>query len=776
MKFCVSIKDNKLIMNKKQILSLTLIFFLFLSHKISAQTIEKFELSGIDEDNHSSIIANLSIKVGDEINENTSDQIIQDIFSSGSFEDIQISISEGIVSIKIVQNPKIESIKVSGYSKKVIEQKDVKEKLINYNLQEGDIYKERNIFNFENNLKELYAKKGFLNFSTTQEIKVNKDGNVDIKIKIKEGKQVMIRTLEIEGLESYSKEEILKILNIGVARSKLASFFSVKNKYEPNKLQEELKKIAYFYQNRGYYDVYIEELDADISDDKLYIDIRVKINEGVKYNLGDIKLYGDLKDKNENELLALFEIKSGELFNRDKLTRGIDEIRDVYANSGYAYIEVTTSTFINDDNNIVVELTINPNNKLYINKINIDGNERTKYDVIYRSLVVREGSLYSLKEVSQSIVNLQKLGFFSTVKVDKELVEDSDDLINLNFSVKERKTGNIGFGLSHSESNGFSLTGSLQERNLFGNGNSIRLEAKHSKTNRELDLFFRNPYINEKQHSFSYSLFLDHDETEQTSSSSYKLDNNGFNVGYGIPINDELRLSARLEYLEQDLFCGDSYKNTYEKEQCSDEVRQKNDEVILGFNVNHNSLNSYINPTSGQENNLNVNISLPYEYYKYYKIDATHRSYSKLSDKLTLKLVADVGLVEEYDDSSVPFYKRYYTGGKSLRGFKSQTISPYYEDSTQLKGGNFKFTGSVNIVGKPDFIEDSDDMRISGFVDFGNVYEDFSLDLKELRMSTGVSFYYLSPVGGIGVYLSTPIVKKDGDETQSFAFYLDNEF
>lgn len=763
----------KELINKKLIFALIIISAFIIPNKILAQTIDKIELSGVNSANYSDITDNLPVAVGDEINKDTSDEIIQSIFSMGIFEDIEVSIDNGIINIYVVEKPYIKSIKVSNYATGLIDKKKMNEYLINYGLEEGSIYSEKNLLNLRKFLKNIGEEEGFLNFSVEEKIDINAENKASIRLILRTGKQAEIKSIHIEGANAYTEKEILKILEIGVTPSILASFFTSKDKYAYKKLELETQRMVYFYQDRGYYDFAIKGVDIDISDDKRKVYIIIKIEEGAKYTLGNINFIGDLQDKTADDLLAMFDIKKGDLFKRDKLIEGIGKINSFYQNIGYAYLELKYTTFIKPEAEIDLTIEIIPGEKVYVNKIYISGNDVTKDKVIRREIDLLEDSVYSINKIDKSILNIKKLGLFSSVKVEKKFIEGSENKIDLNFVVQERKTGSVGLGLSHSESSGLSIDSNLQERNFLGSGNTVKLEIKYSKEYNQTSLFFRNPHINEKRHSFSYNMFLSTKESSTVSADSYLVNKTGFDIGYGIPLDEESRLSAMLEYRKQELKCGDTFVEKYEPTQCSS---TDNNEILLGLNWNKNTLNDYSNPTAGQENNVKVDISLPHQAYQYFKIDARHRSYSKITENITLKLFAELGLIKDYGDGYAPFYRRYYGGGKKLRGFKNSTVSPSYEDSTKLKGGDFKVLGSANLISPLGFIEDSDNMRISAFVDMGNVYDEISLDIEKLRMSAGASFYYLSPIGGIGVYVATPIFKQEEDQIETFAFYLDNEF
>jgi outer membrane protein insertion porin family len=230
-----------------------------------------------------------------------------------------------------------------------------------------------------------------------------------------------------------------------------------------------------------------------------------------------------------------------------------------------------------------------------------------------------------------------------------------------------------------------------------------------------------------------------------------------------------------LEYANNDLTCSSGFATSgYEPTQCAN---NNNDEVIFGLGWNESTLNHYMYPTDGRSNALSVDVALPLSDYRYIRANASHVSYKPLSDDLTLKLTGSLGLISGYSGEEVPFFKRYFGGGSgSVRGFGNRTLGPVYPNSA-AKGGEISVLGSVNIISPANFISNSENMRVSAFVDTGNIFEkSSSIELGDLRMSAGVAFAYLSPIGAIGAYWSTPILKKTGDDIENFSFSLGTGF
>jgi outer membrane protein insertion porin family len=296
-----------------------------------------------------------------------------------------------------------------------------------------------------------------------------------------------------------------------------------------------------------------------------------------------------------------------------------------------------------------------------------------------------------------------------------------------------------------------------------------------SKSFNKLSIYFEDPHLNTEGHSISYGAFYSKQSDDDVMINSYTVNSKGLNLGYGVPLTENTRLNAKLEYANNDLVCSSGFAASgYEPTQCAN---NNNDEVIFGLSWNESTLNDYMYPTEGESNALSVDVALPLSDYRYVSVKAKHSSYQPLSDNLTLKLTGNLGLINSYSGKEIPFYKRYFGGGSgSVRGFGNKSLGPTYLNSV-AKGGELSVLGSFNIISPASFMDNSENMRVSAFVDTGNIFEKTSsIKLGDLRMSTGVAFAYLSPIGAIGAYWSTPILKKTGDDIENFSFSLGTGF
>jgi outer membrane protein insertion porin family len=772
---------------KTRIIQIILFIPIFLSFQSFAETINKIEFSGLILSPKSTVMSKLPVKIGDEYNSNTSKKIINSLFDTGFFSDIQVELNNDTLLISFIENPRIKSISIkSGYKKnwsnwldnssqKLVFDKAATDELIsNYELSAGDIYTKKKLHELVSEMNNQYLAMGYFNVEIAENLEIDSQNRIDIELVVSQGKEARIESMNFLGNSVFDEDELLDQFSIGVKTNSFINYFTNKDRFTELAFEEGMESISNLYMNSGYLDFKFTGVNKTLSEDKKYLNIKIELDEGIQYKLGTVSFEGELGKHDPNGLMKLISIQKGEIFNWESIVNDVQRITDVFVDQGYAFANINPTTEdVLDVVNIYFNITLNK--KVYVNRVTISGNTRTQDEVIRREILLSEGSLFSRSALNKSVIKLRKLGYFSDVQMEATKVEGMPDKIDLNFAVKETKTGSISFSVSHSNNYGISFGAGIQEKNIFGSGNTFNANIKMSKSFNKLSIYFEDPHLNTEGHSISYGAFYSKQSDDDVMINSYTVNSKGLNLGYGVPLTENTRLNAKLEYANNDLVCSSGFAASgYEPTQCAN---NNNDEVIFGLSWNESTLNDYMYPTEGESNALSVDVALPLSDYRYVSVKAKHSSYQPLSDNLTLKLTGNLGLINSYSGKEIPFYKRYFGGGSgSVRGFGNKSLGPTYLNSV-AKGGELSVLGSFNIISPASFMDNSENMRVSAFVDTGNIFEKTSsIKLGDLRMSTGVAFAYLSPIGAIGAYWSTPILKKTGDDIENFSFSLGTGF
>ena len=771
---------------KNKFIQLLTLILLFFTTQAFANPINKINFIGLNTSSESSLLEILPFKIGQDFSPYVSDKIIESLFQTGLFSNIIILKNKSSLDIKVTENPLIKFFDISldigsGISKWLknekiyLSQEVLNEHLNESNLSIGNVYTKLKLTEFISLLENKYAESGYYNVEIIENIVLDSQNRIAIDLVITQGERATIDSFEISGNDKFQEKELLKLFKIGEADIFLINYFTNKDNFTNSELRNGIALMTSNYFDAGYLDFQIVNVDSKLDESNEKISINIEVSEGIQYKLGEVSFEGEIGSFSLSELNSIITMNKGDVFNRNSIIQNIQALTDMFADQGYAFVEVnpTTSEFIDSVN---IKFAISLNKKVYLNRINISGNTRTQDEVIRREIGISEGSLYSRSELRESLLKLRRLGYFSDVQISTNEVEGMKDKIDISFTVKETQTGSISLSMSHSNSYGISFGAGIQEKNIFGSGNTLNADLKVSESFNKISFYFMNPNYNDEGHSISFGAFRSEIKDNDIAKDSYEIDSTGISLGYGIPLNSDTRLNTGLEYSKNDIKCSTLFSGSgYESTQCAS---SSSDEFKANVSWNQNTLNSFLYPTEGVNNSVSAGISLPLGDYRYFNINANHASYAPVINSSTiLKLTGDFNLSKGYSGKELPFYKRHFGGGSgSVRGFGNKTLGPLYPNG-KAKGGEISILGSANLITPAFFFENNEKMRMSAFIDGGNIYEkSSSIKLGDIRMSAGFGFAYLSPIGSIGAFVSTPILKKDGDIIEDFGFSLGTGF
>ena len=770
---------------KNKFINYSALLLLFFTTQAFANPINKINFIGLNNTSESTLLELIPFKIGQNFSSYASDEIIKSLFKSDLFENISITKNKNSLDIALKENPTVKYFEIklntgSGFSnwlkneKMLLTNEILNEQVAENQLSAGNTFSKRKLDDFVAVLETKYTESGYFKVEITHNIEIDTQNRAGIELSVTQGDKASIDSFSISGAENYSEKELLSLFKIGEADMTLINYFTNKDDFTESKLKNGIDLMSQTYFDSGYLDFKIEDFQTTLNENKDKISVNIEISEGVQYRLGDVSFNGELGSINLDDLVNTISMEKGDVFNRNLIIDNIQSLTDIYADQGYAFVEINpiTSEFL-DSVNINFEISLNK--KTYINRITISGNTRTQDEVIRREIGVSEGGLYSRSLLKGSLLSLRRLGYFSDVQISTSEVKDMSDKIDINFSVEETQTGSVSFSMSHSNNYGISFGAGIEEKNIFGSGNTLNAQLKVSKSFNKISFYFMNPNFNDEGHSISIGAFRSEIDNDEVATNSYEIDSTGLSFGYGLPLSDNTRINADLVYSKNDIKCSDLFAgSSYESSQCAS---KSNDEFKTNISWSENTLNNYMYPTEGVNNSITAGISLPLGDYRYFNLQADHASYKPINSSTTLKLTGSFNLSKGYSGKKLPFYKRHFGGGSgSVRGFGNKTLGPLYPNG-KAKGGEISILGSANLIAPAFFFNDNEKMRMSAFIDAGNIFEKSSnIKLGDIRMSAGFGFAYLSPIGSIGAFISTPILKKDGDVTEDFGFSLGTGF
>jgi outer membrane protein insertion porin family len=626
----------------------------------------------------------------------------------------------------------------------------------------------------EQELKRQYLSRGKYGVEIKTTVTPLERNRVAINFDISEGEVAKIRQINIVGTQAYREKDLIDLMALSTPN--WLSWYTKNDQYSKQKLGGDLETIRSFYLNRGYVDFNIESTQVQISPDKKDIYITINISEGARYTVSDIKVAGELLIP-EAELRKLIQIRSGEVFSRERVTETTKALSDRLGNEGYAFANVNAVPEVNKEKQrVAFTFFIDPGRRVYVRNVVISGNNRTRDEVIRREMRQIEGGWYSGAKITRSKERVEKLDYFKEVNIETPAVVGTTDQVDVNVRVEEKPTGNIMAGAGFSSSEGVILSGSISQANVLGSGNYLAVQANTSKVNKVYALSYTNPYYTDDGLSLGFDIYSRKVDSTSTSVTAYNTATNGVGLRMGLPITETDAVGFGLAYERTTTTIIDPNASPLYTDFVS---RFGESYSTLRGDVSwaRDTRDSHLYPMKGTFQRAAGEIGLPGGELNYLKGTYQHQWFRPVTRETAVMLNGEIGWSKGLGGDEVPFFKHFYAGGvSSVRGYKPGAIGP--KDATgQAIGGTRRLVGNVEYLFPVPGLKNDKSARLSAFVDAGGVYGvGEKISLGELRYSTGVSLHWVSPVGPLKFSLAKALNSKPDDDTEVFQFQLGSVF
>lgn len=750
-----------------------LVVLLFCFVTAAAQAIEPFvikdiRVEGIQRTEAGTIFSYLPVKVGDTMNDEKAAATIKSLFATGFFKDVRCEAENGVLIVIVQERPAISQIDIVGA--KDISADDLKKSLKQVGLAESRIFDKALLERAEQELKRQYIGRGRYAATVSTTVTPLERNRVAITFSIAEGDVAKIRQINIIGNRAFPEKELLDLFTLTTPG--WLTFFTKNDQYSKQKLSADLETLRSFYLDRGYLEFNIDSTQVSITPNKADIYITISATEGAKYTISEVKLAGELLLP-EDEFRKLIKIRPGEVFSRERLTESTKLISDRLGNDGYAFANVNAAPELNKQKRQVsFTFFIDPGRRVYVRRINISGNTRTRDEVIRRELRQLESGWYNADLINRSKQRIDKLGYFSDVNVETPAVPGTTDQVDVNYSVTEKPTGNILLGIGFSNAEGIIFNAAVTQSNIFGSGNFLSAQINTGRVNRVISVSFTNPYYTVDGVSLGFDVYKRNLDTTSLSVSPFKTSTVGGTARFGLPISEVDTISYGLGYEDTGIEVFSTSPQRY-----IDFVNQfgSNNKTILGvIGFTRDRRDSVIYTTSGTLFRFNAEVGLPGADLKYYKLSAQEQYYYPLSKYFTLQLDGEIGIGGGYNGQPLPFFKNFFAGGNnSVRGFETNSIGPKDNNGDAL-GDTHRIVGSAEVLFPVPGFTDVKALRLGTFVDVGTVASSF--DFGSLRYSVGIDVAWTSPFGPIRFSIAQPIRKLSDDKIQRFQFTFGTTF
>lgn len=735
--------------------------------------VQDIRVEGIQRTEAGTVFSYLPIKVGDTVDRAKASAAIKALYATGFFKDIKLKAEGNLLIVQVQERPAIAQISINGA--KEFDKEKLKDGLKQAGLSESRIFSRSLLEKAEQELKRQYISRGKYAVKITTTTTPLERNRIGINFDIKEGKTTRIRKINIVGNQAFSEEKLLNLFSLRTPG--LLTWFTKDDQYSKQKLSADLEVLRSYYLDRGYLEFNIDSTQVSITPDMKDIYITINISEGPQYMVSEIKLAGELIVP-EEELRKLIKLEPGGVFVREKLTESVKLISDRLGDEGYAFANVNASPELDKESRkTAFTFFIDPGRRIYVRRINISGNDRTRDEVIRREFRQMEGSWHSTSQINLSRQRVDRLNFFTSVNVETHPVADVPDQVDINVNVVERPTGAIMFGAGFSDLEGFILNGSIAQNNIFGTGNFLNLQVNTGRVNRIISGSFTNPYYTINGVSLGLEAFRrDINTLALDAVGIFNTDTTGANIRFGIPVAENDIISMGIGGERTLIRLRENSPRRFID--FVNEFGATTDNIPITLSWARDRRDSAIWTTSGLMQRIFGEVSLPYGDLNYYKVSVEQRWFYPISKIFTLMLNGEVGVGEGYAGKPLPFFKNFFTGGfNSVRGYTINTLGPRDIDG-QILGGSKLIVGNIEVLFPAPFMPDEKSIRLSAFLDGGVLSNTFSLsEMREhFRYSAGLAVTWISPMGPLKFSVAEPLNSRPGDHLQRFQFQLGQTF
>ncbi|MES2547231.1 MAG: outer membrane protein assembly factor BamA [Pseudomonadota bacterium] len=756
-----------------------IVFALFSQHVLALEpfVVKDIRVEGLQRTEAGTIFNYLPVQVGDVMSDEKATQAIKSLYNTGFFKDVRIEAEGDVLVVTVQERSAIAKIDFSG--NKSFPSDKMTEGLKQIGISEGLIFDKSQLDRAEQEIKRQYLAQGKYGANVKTVVSPLERNRVAVRFEIEEGVVAKIRDINIVGNNVFTTEDLRA--EFLLTTPNWMSWWNKDDQYSKQKLTADLETLKSFYMNQGYLEFSVDSTQVSISPDKQDIYITVNVTEGEKYTISDVKLAGELQVP-EADLQPLIKIAKNDTFNRQLITESSKAISDRLSNDGYAFSNVNAIPEINKENHTAAfTFFVDPGKRVYVRRINLTGNTRTRDSVLRREMRQLESAWYAGDKIDRSKVRLERLQYFDNVNIETPAVPGSNDQVDININVTERSTGSVQFGAGLSSNEGVVLGVTVNQQNFLGTGNRVSAQINTGKVNTTYSLSFTDPYFTPDGISRGFDVYRRDVNTQSLDIGTYSSSSYGAGVRFGLPLSERDFFSAGLtaDYTKIDL-SSNSPKQYLDF--CGNLSGCSNSSLQLALGWTHDSRDNTLFPNNGVLQRLTAEASVPGLDLQYYKVEYKHAWYKEIYKDTTLLLNGELGFADSYGSEVYPFFKNFYIGGvNSVRGYDNGAIGP--RDTDPLTGEDFAVGGTRRILANAELfvpvplVKNSSQFRLSAFFDAGNVYsENQSLSLGELRYSTGVGISWFSPFGPLKLVFAKALNAKEGDQTQTLQFQLGQQF
>ncbi|CAJ0773715.1 Outer membrane protein assembly factor BamA [Ralstonia wenshanensis] len=742
------------------------------AHAVEPFVVKDIRVEGVQRVEPGTVFGYLPVKVGETFTDEKGAESIRALYNTGFFKDVQIRSEGNVLVVRVEERPAISQLEFIGF--KEFDKEALRRTLRGVGVAEARYYDKSLIDRAEQEIKRQYVSRGYYAAEVTTTVTPVDANRVSITFTVDEGPTAKIRQINIVGNKAFKEGDLRDEMQLSTPN--WLSWYTKNDLYSKQKLTADLEALRSFYLDRGYLEFAIESTQVSITPDKKDIYLTLNIHEGEQYKVSDIKLTGELLGK-QAEMEKLIKLKQGDVFSSAKLSSTTKSITDLLGTYGYAFATINPQPQINQkDRTVALTLVVDPGRRVYVRRVNVVGNSKTRDEVVRREMRQMEASWFDGEKLQLSQNRVNRTGYFTDANITTEDVPGTTDQVDVNVNVTEKPTGQINLGVGFSSTDKLVLSAGIRQDNVFGSGTSLGLDVNTSKSNRTIAVTQFDPYFTVDGISRSTELYYrTYRPLYYTGDQDYRVVQQGGNVKFGVPFSETDTVFFGIGYERTTIDVTANTPLAYQNYVAKNGRITNNFPITIGWSKDQRD--SALVPTRGRYQQANLEFGIPGGDLQYFRAYYQHQYFYPLSKSFTMAFNNEIGYGHGYGGKDFPVFKNYYAGGiGSVRGYETSTLGPRDANGVAI-GGASKFVGNVEFIFPLPGSGVDRTVRLFTFFDYGNVFaEGQPYKLGDMRYSTGFGLSWLSPIGPLKISMGFPIKRKTQDQTQRFQFQIGTAF
>ena len=712
------------------------------------------------------IVSYLGLSTGSGFSQEEIDLGLKNLFATGFFADVKLLRAGNALVVRVVENPVISEVAFEGNSR--VETSDLEKEV---ELKPRSIFSQEKVQSDVKRILDIYRRSGRYTANVTPKVIKLDENRVNVAYEISEGTVARVNKISFIGNEAFESDTLSTAIR--TEEETWYNFLTDNDRYDPDRLQYDQELLRRFYMNEGYADFQVKSAHAELSPEKDEFFVTFVVDEGKKYNFGDVRVESELKEKAPEDFSNLLTSKTGEVYDASKVEESVDAITTELGNLGYAFVDIQPQ--VNKDADAQradITYVIKPGPRVYVERVNITGNVRTRDEVVRREFRLSEGDPYNTAKLQRTEQRINNLGFFEKVEIKNEPGSAPDKTV-VNVDVQEKSTGEVNIGAGYSTTDGVLGDFGIKENNLLGRGQELKTRLTLASRRKQIELGFTEPYFLNRELAAGFDLYRTRQDFQ--SESSYSIDSSGVNLRTGYSLQEKLRHSVTYSLRSSDINDVGINASRFILDQ-----QGKNVTSSIGQSLVYDDRDNKFSPHQGYFLSGSQEVAGIGGDSKFLKHELKGSYYYPVAKKWTLGFLGSSGYVFGLGSENVRINDRFFLGGDDLRGFRNAGVGPRDKASDDALGGNAYYSGAAELqfpLGLPE------DLGVSGaaFTDVGSLWkvDDTGanvFDVNSARLSAGVGVMWASPFGPIRVDFAHALAKENEDKTENVRFSFGTRF